>query len=133
MSLQVTVPLSEKTYERVKQWADLRQQNIGEAIADYLTSTLPDSDFYVVPPAEVDEAVEREKQAYIRLHSSLKQTHLGKYVAIYNGRLVDEDDDYGTLFERIDRLYPDRFVWLSQVKDEPLETLFVRSFRVENE
>jgi hypothetical protein len=133
MALQVTVPLSEKTYKRVKQWAESRQQNIGEAIADYLTNTLPDSDLYVIPPAEADENVEREKQAYIRLHPDLRQTHLGRYVAIYNGRLIDEDEDYGAMLERIDAHYPDKFVWLTQVKDEPIETLFVRSFRVEDE
>lgn len=133
MTLQVTIPLSEKTYKRVEQWAQARQQNIGEAIADYLTDTLPDSDLFVIPPAEKDEAVEREKEAYIRLHPKLKQTHLGKYVAIYNGRLIDEDDDYGALFERIDSLYPDNFVWLSQVKDATIETLFMRSFRIEME
>jgi hypothetical protein len=54
-------------------------------------------------------------------------------VAIYNGRLIDEDEEYGALFERIDARYPDRFVWMTQVKDEPIETLFVRSFRFEDE
>ncbi|MCA9998370.1 MAG: hypothetical protein KDE56_21555 [Anaerolineales bacterium] len=133
MTLQVTIPLSEKTYKRVQQWAALRQQDIGEAIADYLTDTLPNSDSLIVPPAEPDDEVEREKQAYIQLHPTLKQTHLGKYVAIYNGRLVDEDEAYSALFERIDALYPDSFVWMTQVKEKPIETLFVRSFRVETQ
>jgi hypothetical protein len=133
MTLRVTIPLPEKTYKRVKQWAESRQQEIGEAIADYLTNNLPNSDLYVIPPAEQDDDVEREKQAYIRLHPALKKTHLGKYVAIYNGRLVDEDEEYGSLFERIDAHYPDEFVWMTQVKDEPIETLFVHSFRFEGE
>lgn len=54
-------------------------------------------------------------------------------MAIYNGRLIDSDEQYGALFERIDAYYPDKFVWMTQVKDNAIETLFVRSFRVEAE
>lgn len=133
MSLQITVPLSEKTYERVKQWAELRQQNVGEAIADYLTSNLPDVEAFVVPPAEQDDEVEREMDSYIRLHPQLKKTHLGKHVAVYGGELIDEDDDFGALFERIDAQYPDEYVWMTQVKEEPIETLHVRSVRLDSE
>lgn len=130
---RVTVPLTEHTYKRVKRWADFRQQEIGEAIADYLTNTLPEPETFVVPPSEPDSAVQREKEAYIRLHPQLKETHFNKYVAIYDGELVDEDDDYGALFERIDAAYPDEFVWMTKVEEEPIKTLHVRSFRVDNE
>ena len=133
MTLQVTIPLSENTYNRVQRWAQFRRQEIGAAISDYLTDTLPESDLYVVPPAESDDAVEQEKRAYMRLHPALKRTHLGKYVAIHAGQLVDEDEDYGALFERIDARYPDQFVWMSKVEDEPIKTIFMRSFHLERE
>lgn len=133
MTLQVTIPLSENTYNRVQRWAQLRRQEIGAAISDYLTETLPESDLYVVPPAESDDDVEREKQAYIRLHATLKETHLGKYVAIHASQLIDEDENYGALFERIDARYPDQFVWMSKVEDEPIKTIFTRSFHLERE
>ncbi len=124
MTLQITIPLSEKRYNRIQRWARFRHQEVGAAISDYLMDTLPESDSYIIPPAEPDENVTREKQAYIRLHPALKQTHLGKYVAIYNGQLVDEDEDYSLLIERIDTRYPDEFVWTSKVEDAPIKTLF---------
>lgn len=133
MDLQVTVPLSEKTYARVKQWAELRQQDMGEAIAGYLTSNLPDAKDVVVAPAEEDEPVQQEMEAYIRLHPELKKTHFGKHVAVYGGQLIDTDDDFGVLFERIDVQYPDEFVWMTQVKEEPIETLHVRSIRLDTQ
>lgn len=127
----VTLSLPEKTYQRVKQWADWQQQEVSEAIADYLTNTLPEIETDIVPAAQPDEAVEREEAAYIRLHPQLKKTHLNKYVAIYHGQLVDEDANYGALLERIDVAYPNLFVWMIKVENQPIKTLSMPSFRLE--
>jgi hypothetical protein len=43
--------------------------------------------------------------------------------------MVDHDEDYGALFERIDDRYPDSFVWLTRVEDEPIGSLAFRSPR----
>ena len=127
MTQTIKVPLPEDTYERAKQWAKHRQREIGEAIADYLTETLPALTVSFIPPSTVDPDVEREKTAYIRLFPQLKKQYAGQYVAIYQGQLIDHDADYGVLFERIDENYPDVFVWLTQVEDEPIGTITFRS------
>ena len=133
MTLHINVPLSESTYKRVKQWADFRRQDVGEAIAEYLDDTLPPADGALLAPTEVDPAVEREKAAYIRLHPQLKSRYLGQYVAIYGGELVDHDEDNGALFERIDECYPDEFVWMTRVDEEPIGTIHFRSPRFARE
>ncbi|MFN8493757.1 MAG: DUF5678 domain-containing protein [Caldilineaceae bacterium] len=71
--------------------------------------------------------VEQERQAYIAMHPFLKANFLGKHVAIYQGQLVDYADDFGALYERIDAKYPDVFVWLDTVAEEPVETILLRS------
>ena len=129
MTEYVTVPLTEQIYKRVSQLAKARQQNIGEAIAEYLADTLPAADVGGVVRAEYDPAVEREKEAYLQLYPELKGKYKGRYVAIHEGKLVDHDEDYGALFERIDDRYPDEFVWLACVEDEPIGTLVFRSPR----
>jgi hypothetical protein len=129
MTLHVNVPLSESTYKRVKQWADSRRQDVGEAIAEYLDDTLPTADNHAVPLSEEDEAVAREEAAYIRLHPQLKKTHFGQYVAVHNGRLIDQDTDYGAILKRVDQQYPDEFVWVAKVEDEAIGTLYFRSPR----
>lgn len=78
---------------------------------------------------EPDEAAAAEMQAYLALHPWLKEHCWGNYVAIYHGKLVDADEDFDALFDRIDQAYPDQFVWMSQVSDEPIETFTVRSPR----
>jgi len=130
MTQIVNVPLSEPTYRRVKKWAESRQQDMGAAIAEYLTHTLPTTDEVVVPPAEADPQIEQEKAAYLQLFPQLKRQYAGQYVAIHGGELVDHDADYGALFERIDERYPDTFVWLTRVADEPIRTLSFRSPRL---
>ena len=60
---------------------------------------------------------------------NLRENVAKLHVAIHGGRLVDHDTDYGALFERIDDRFPDRFVWLTMVEDEPIGTLTFRSPR----
>lgn len=79
--------------------------------------------------SESDETVDRETQAYIQLHPFLLQNYFGKFVAVHGGKLIDHAEDFDTLYERIIAEYPDEFVWISEVKDEPIETFTVRSPR----
>lgn len=72
-------------------------------------------------------AVERERNAYIRLHPFLKENFLGKHVAIYQEQLIDSDENYDALYARIDAQYPDVFVWLDTVTAAPLEVITLRS------
>lgn len=130
MTQYVNVPLPKKMYRRLKRWAETRQQDLGDAIADYLTDTLPDEGAVIVPPAKTDPEVDREKAAYLKLYPTLKKKYAGQYVAIYGGQMVDHDKDYGALFERIDDRYPDSFVWLTRVEDEPISPLVFRSPRL---
>jgi hypothetical protein len=80
--------------------------------------------------AEEDAAVEREMQAYIALHPMLKEKYLGQHVAIYDGQLIDVDEDFDALYRRIDVQYPDEFVWLATVEEEAMPTLVFRSPRL---
>jgi hypothetical protein len=130
MTQNVNVPLSDRVYRQLKRWADKHHQNLGDAIATYLSENPPDRDGeLIVTPYEPDPQVEREKAAYLQLYPMLKEKYFGQYVAIYDGKLVDHDKDYGRLFERIDDSYPETFVWMTRVSDEPVETIYFRSPR----
>ena len=45
------------------------------------------------PDAIVDEALARERSAFIAFHPTLLTQYLGEYVTIHNGALVDHDKD----------------------------------------
>ncbi|MCB9431257.1 MAG: hypothetical protein H6668_04650 [Ardenticatenaceae bacterium] len=129
MTRYIQVPLSDQRYRQLKAWANRRQLEIGEAVAEYLVENPPDSQEWLIPPSEEDARLEAEKQAYLHLYPQLKEQFWGKHVAIYQGQLVDHDTDYAALFERIDDRFPDEFVWLTQVADKPMETISFRSPR----
>lgn len=129
MALDVTISLSQSTYERVKQWATLHQQDVETVIAEYLDNSLPSLEELAIPPAEPDPTVDRERAAYLRLYPQLRQTHAGDFVAIYNEQLVDYDVDEAALFARIDDKYPDEFVWLTRVEEKPEREIKLHSPR----
>ncbi len=134
MTEQVMVSIPKALYRRVKQLAGQQNQDVNEVLAQTLAEALPpEEEANETVWAEPDDAVEREMQAYIAMHPALKQKHLGGHVAIYHGQLIDQDEDMDALYARIDRQYPDNFVWLTTVGETPLRTLEFRSPRFARE
>jgi len=133
MEAQITVTLSDRLYHRVQSLARVKRRQMAEAIVEHLEATLPESED---APVAVDlaqqqsAALAREEAAYIRFHPQLKVTHLGRYVAIYQGELIDADDTFGALVERVRRKLPNQVVWLTQVKEEPIQTIVKRGNRL---
>ena len=48
-----------------------------------------------------------EEAAFIAMHPQLLEKYEGKYVAIYGGQLIDVDDDYAELYDRVLDKYRD--------------------------
>ena len=129
MTTQVILNLPDNLYRQVRRLARRQRAEVTDTIAQLLASALPDSDVnsgsndWVV----ADPAMEREMQAWIALYPQLKQQFRGKHVAIRGGQVIDTDDDFNALYTRIDAAYPDEFIWMSKVEDEPITTLIFRS------
>jgi hypothetical protein len=132
MAKQVTVKLPDSLYKRTQRFANLHQQRLEDAISLLLEQALAvgEASEEMIDWSEPDPAADREMEAYIALHPSLKEQYLGKYVAIYHSNLVDYDDNPVALIERIEEQYPDEFVWLTQVGLEPIQTFVFRSPRI---
>lgn len=140
MTAQAIVELPAALYDRVQRLAQRRQQAIPELIAEALDfaeenrfmdefASAATFDTEIDDWSEPDEAVEREMQAYLAMHPQLKRQFLGKYVAIYDGQLIDMDDNFEDLYTRIDAKFPEEFVWLTPVEEEAIPTIVVRSPR----
>ena len=131
MAEQLTVTFSNRLSNRVRQVAEQRHEDVialvETILEEALSARLNEMDW--VDLSESDETVDRETQAYIQLHPFLLQNYFGKFVAVHGGKLIDHAEDFDTLYERIIAKYPDEFVWISEVKDEPIETFTVRSPR----
>lgn len=131
MSAELSVTLSRALSARVRQFAQQQQEEVVAVVERLLNEALPESPASAdwLDLSEPDAEADAELQAYLTMYPWLQEHYLGKHVAIYQGKLVDVDEDFDALFDRIDQAYPNQFVWISKVGDEPLETFTVRSPR----
>lgn len=129
MSTQITLTLPDALFERARRYADSTDRPISTVLVESLQIPEPLNEEQPLD-SEEDAAIRREEAAYIRLHPQLKETHFGRYVAIYGGELIDEADEFGELARRIRQKYPNEFVWITPVREEAIETLHFRSPRL---
>lgn len=134
MQMPVTVTLSSELSVRIQRFAKQRDETIVAVIEQILDETLPESFDEAAESAGAEpDPADREMAAYIALHSQLKEEFFGQYVAIYGGNLIDHDTDRRALYMRMMAQYPDEFVWVSKVEEEPIRTLVFRTLRFERE
>lgn len=127
----VVLDLPDEVYERAQHLAQVRQQEVNIVIAEVLDDALPltELEIEIDDWTEEDAALDREMQAYIAMHSQLKAKYFGQHVAVYGGQLIDHDQDFDALYGRVRKQHPDEIVWISTVKAEPIETIYIRSPR----
>lgn len=80
--------------------------------------------------SEPNDALDREMQAYIAMHPQLKEKFFGQHVAIFQEELIDHDENYDNLIERVREKYPTETVWISTVSDDAIRTVHMRSPRL---
>jgi len=95
-------------------------QQVGRPAA----SVQPLPKFFVAAEGDV---MEREIAAYEAQHQALIDKHLGQYVAIHGGDVIDYDDDRSRLRARINANYPNVIVLVRKVESELPGPIHVRS------
>jgi len=129
METQVTLTVPDKLYKRAQRIAQSREKDVADILLEAIVlEDVPDGE-----EGEGQAAIDREEAAWLRLHPWLRERYSGQYVALYNGKLVDRDEDQIALYERVQRRYPGKFIWIAQVKDTPIEEYVIRSPRLERD
>jgi len=77
------------------------------------------------------QKIKAEVEAYRTMHADLVRRHLGQFVAIHQGQLVDHDRDFESLHTRIRHRFGRQPVLLRQVTPEAERVLVRRSPRLE--
>ena len=77
--------------------------------------------------SEARRKMQREMDAFFQLHARLLEDHVGEYVAIHQGKLIDHDSDQLALFQRVERRYGDTPVLIKLVLANPEEEYTFRS------
>jgi predicted transcriptional regulator len=130
MSVRMTVTVSDLVYDRIKNLAYAQQQPLSEIVEQLLAHSLPSNEAVVSGTLdEAEKAIKHEIAAYHRMHAWLWEKYPNQHVAIYQGEIVDHDQDGATLSLRIYQRLPDEVVLIRQVEAVPEREIRIRSPR----
>lgn len=126
MHTEITLKVPEELYNRAKQIARKEQRNVAEVLAEFarIGSNLVDNNSDL---SDNPNELEAEEKAFLKMHSWLKGKYLGKYVAIHNQELVDHDVSLDALSGRIYKRFGNTPIWISKVKENPIDEWIFRS------
>jgi len=69
------------------------------------------------------EAIHRETQAFWAMHDELVKMHLGQHIALYQGQVVDHDEDVSRLERRVQERFGSLPVLIAPVSRGPRRDL----------
>lgn len=126
MSTEILLTVPDDIYDQVAQAADKLERNVADLLLETITCT------FAPPPIDPKRAqMNRNVAAYQALHAQLVKNYLGRYVAIYQGQLVDHDTDPIILLQRVRAKYPDQVVLRRKVEPVAEREITVRHPRIE--
>ena len=124
MRKQITLALPAAVFEQANSIADATQQPLDKVLQDALEQI-----FSPFPLHEKHTKMAQEVEAYKLLHPKLVEKYLGKFVAIYGGKVTDYDEDVVALTKRVTELFPNEVVLIRRVEPTTERILNMRSPR----
>jgi hypothetical protein len=113
-TIQLRTDLSEKLQETAYQSQKSVSDLVNEAVEQYLHT-------------QQRQIIDREIDAYSRMHDSLWRTIPTQWVAVHEGEVVDKDEDRVALYVRIRSKYGQTPVLIRQVKEDPNPEIQMRT------
>lgn len=123
---QVTISIPQTLYRRARELARSRNQSVDAVLEAGVA--LVEASSLTVSAAE-EQAMIREEAAYEAMHPELMAQYAGEYVAVFQGQLIDHDQDETALLRRLDAQYPNDVVLMKKVRPLPEPVLHFRSPR----
>lgn len=115
MPTTITITLPDDLVEQAQTEAHQGGKPLQDILAAALRQVYP---LLVLHPQHAQ--MQQEVLAFQSMHSQLVITHLGEFVAIKNGQLVDHDPDFDMLIDRIRETYGSQSIVMV---DQVLESL----------
>jgi hypothetical protein len=125
MGTEITLTIPDHIYQQVQQIAESEKRPIADIINHALSYTFPSVH---VHPRRAQ--MEQETAVFWQMHPQLLVQYPNQYIAIFQGQVVDHDQDRLALIARIDEKYTDAIVLIKKVTDEPESDLHFRSPRL---
>lgn len=130
----VSVLIPDDVYQQVETEANSKQETVAQTISTYLVEAVRKSMGSESSPFSLSHEqrlMQEEMAAFERMHRELVKMHLGKWVAIYKGKLVDSDWNAESLLARRIRNFPKQTVLIDKVEVDRQPDIFIPSIRLE--
>jgi hypothetical protein len=132
MGIQVTLTIPDPIYDKAKRIAQEQELDVTEVLVEF--TARGENAFDGIMDDEDDSTILAEEEAtFIRMHPELWEKYPGRYVAIYGDQLIDHDANLGALNKRIRQQFGDTPVWISPVRENPIEEWVFRSPHLVND
>ncbi len=66
------------------------------------------------------EQIAREHETYLRRYRELLKRHKGQYIAMYKGEVVDYDNEFEALYQRVRDRFGNAPVLITRVEKQPI-------------
>jgi hypothetical protein len=121
---QILLTVPDHIYQQAQEVARRRQQPIETVLVETLRSAFPE---WPVHPERAQ--MQREEAVFEAMREELLATHRGRFVAVRDGEVVDQDESELDLFQRVQARFPEQLVLVREVTANPLPPLHFRSPR----
>ncbi len=123
--MQNMIQLPQDLYDAVRRKAVAQQKTTDALVTEWVSEHLDESE-----SNEVNQAFEREVAAFEQLKPTLLQQYPGKYVAIYEGKVVGNGDEKLTLLDQVRQQFGHVVCYIEKVAPDSPRTVRMPSNRV---
>jgi hypothetical protein len=123
--MQNIVQLPQDLYEAVRKKAVAQHKTTDALVIEWVSEYLGESE-----TSEIIEAFEQEVAAFEQLKVTLLQQYAGKFVAIYQGKVVASGNEKLTLLDRVREEFGNVVCYIEQVTPDAPRTVRIPSVRV---
>jgi len=132
----IQIQVSEDTADRLRRIAAKKQTDVSQlldqVVAQYLVDEIDPLDDLRAKDERL-AIIDREQAAYEAQHQKLYKRYAGKYIAMHNGKIIDNDVDSAVLWQRVRARYGDETILITPVLQEMRQVIIVRSPRLVQE
>jgi hypothetical protein len=123
--MQNIIQLPQDLYEAVRKKAVAQHKTTDALVIEWVSEYLGESE-----TSAIIEAFEQEVAAFEQLKVTLLQQYAGKFVAIYQGKVVASGNEKLTLLDRVREEFGNVVCYIEQVTPDAPRTVRIPSVRV---
>jgi hypothetical protein len=123
--MQHVVKFPQELYEAVRKRAAAQQKTTDDLVIEWVSARLDEPE-----TSEITQAFEQEVAAFEQLKPALLKQYAGRYVAIYQGKVVASGDEKLTLLDQVREQFGPIVCYIEKVSPDSPRTVRLPSIRV---